>query len=331
MPSKTKILKFAILALFLANLFFAYNTPGAYARTDDTATSTQRYRGVDEQIKAFLCTPTDSNTNPEAAKGDLYNCINKIYRFALIIVSVMGVFMITIGGWIYMAASGNEESVTKAKNILETTIVALVVIFSGYVLLKFLNPDLIKFQRIQPASVVGQKRSFGWDKVSTGQVQAIFEGTGGVDKAKIGRYGIEGCGGKQDGSPCDDYTDEDYGFVGNGMQVKGRNTFLTKTLLAKLVKLKAKYPSFTINEGYPPTGDHSGKCHNDGSCADIGVNTKTAVEVNKFCKAIDDSGSGLTYNNEYTLQNSNINPAQTPNCRPPNPTSKTTGGHLHVQ
>lgn len=169
MANKRKILKSAILMLLLANLFFAFDAQVVYAQQKEYKDS-----GVQKEIEAFLCTPTDSKTNPDAAKGDLYNCINKIYRFALIIVSVLGVFMIAIGGWVYMAAAGNEESVTKAKDILLTTIISLIVIFSGYVLLKFLNPDLIRFQRIQPASVVGRERAYSFDKVTTQQLEAFF-------------------------------------------------------------------------------------------------------------------------------------------------------------
>lgn len=177
MAKHKKSLQTLILSLMLANLFLAFNAKTVHAQT--SSTSTQKYRGVDEQIKAFLCTPSNASTDPEAAKGDLYNCINKLYRFALIIVSIFGVLMIILGGWVYMAAAGNEEAVTKAKDILTTTIVAIIIIFSGYVLLRFLNPDLIKFQPIQPPSVVGKERAYSFQKVSDAEIKAFF-----------GQYGV---------------------------------------------------------------------------------------------------------------------------------------------
>ena len=160
---KTKnFFKATLLSLLLANLIMAFSFNFAFAQTATThlQSTAKKYSGVEGQIKDFLCTPSDASTDATAAQGDLYTCINKIYRFALIIASVFGVFMLVIAGFVYMSAEGNEESVTKAKDILVTTVTALVILTSGYILLKFLNPDLVKFQPIQPKSVVGEGRAY---------------------------------------------------------------------------------------------------------------------------------------------------------------------------
>ncbi|MBL8030668.1 MAG: hypothetical protein JNN11_05475, partial [Candidatus Doudnabacteria bacterium] len=124
--------------------------------------------GVGDQIKQFLCAPTpaantQTTTNSSGtveyagqnnqASGDLYNCINRMYRFAIVIAAVVGVFFIVIAGYLYMGAGGNQESVDKAKDILTTTITSVVILFAGYILLKAINPDLIQFRSIQPPSV----------------------------------------------------------------------------------------------------------------------------------------------------------------------------------
>ena len=175
MIKQLQSIKIFILCLMLANLFFAFDAHTAFAQTTG-APRDYSQSGVQNQIKEFLCTPTDAGTNPQAATGDLYNCINKIYRFALVIASVLAVFFIVIAGWVYMASDGNEESVTKAKNILVTSITSLVILFGGYVFLRFLNPDLIKFQPIQPPSVVGLsgQREFSFEKLSQAQILAFF-------------------------------------------------------------------------------------------------------------------------------------------------------------
>jgi hypothetical protein len=119
--------------------------------------------GPESQIKKFLCAPTDASKDGgdtdgtaaanNSASGDLYTCINKLYRFALVFGSVTAVFFIVIAGWVYMSAEGNNESVEKAKSILVSSIAGLVILFSGYVLLKAINPQLVQFQTIQPPSV----------------------------------------------------------------------------------------------------------------------------------------------------------------------------------
>lgn len=145
-----------------ANLAFAQISVTDYSKA-----------GVSDQIRLYLCTPTKAgpgqndykasgavtgNTIEYAgannqASGDLYNCINRLYRFAIVIASVIGVFFIVIAGYLYMSSDGNQESVDKAKSILASSITSLVILFGGYVLLKAINPDLIQFRSIQPPSV----------------------------------------------------------------------------------------------------------------------------------------------------------------------------------
>jgi hypothetical protein len=136
-----KNLKKLFLSLLLLELLFSFAP--AHAQTP-------AYSGVSSQIDTYLCSPT-SNT-----AGNLTTCINRLYKFAIIVASVMGVFFIVIAGYVYMSAEGNSESVEKAKSILTSTIASLVILFAGYILLKAINPDLIQFPTIQPPSVTLQ-------------------------------------------------------------------------------------------------------------------------------------------------------------------------------
>lgn len=138
----TKIKKYFLL-LLLAELLLAY-TP-AYAQQLSTYDYTQKGTNpVSSQIERYLCAPTSTSAN------SLYDCINRLYKFAIIVASVLGVLFLVIAGYIYMSAEGNNEAVEKAKNILTSTVTALVILLGGYVLLKAINPDLIRFQTIQP-------------------------------------------------------------------------------------------------------------------------------------------------------------------------------------
>lgn len=177
--------------------FFAYSL--IYAQS--TSVYDYSKAGVSDQIKKYLCAPTERDVNIKegnvnfanpaggtdtivnAASNDLYICINRIYRFAIILASVVAVFFIVIGGYVYMSAEGNQESVDKAKSILVSSITALVILMGGYVLLKALNPDLIKFKQIQPTSVKPLDTT-GWDqwpKVTfnaDGSIKSITGGAG---------------------------------------------------------------------------------------------------------------------------------------------------------
>ncbi len=175
------------LILCLVQISFAWLNI-AYAQTgaaDGADSADYRQFKVQDSIQKYLCTPTEADTtkpgyndlyqtDPQKASnqasGDLYNCINRLYKFAIAIGASLGVFFIVIAGYIYIDAGGNEESVTKAKGILTSTIAAMVILFSGYILLKAINPELIQFKPIQPKSVLLLKEPTG----TTGGVKSNF-------------------------------------------------------------------------------------------------------------------------------------------------------------
>ncbi len=156
----------------LFGIFFG-NVSNVFAQTDALPAAGQNpytqkgssYTGVSDQIKKFLCAPSDNNnisgdanivngsTVKISGQGDLYSCINKLYRFAIIVGATISVFFIVIAGYLYMSAEGNNESVSKAKDILTTSLTGLVLLMGGYLLLKTINPDLVKFPTLRLPSV----------------------------------------------------------------------------------------------------------------------------------------------------------------------------------
>lgn len=169
--SKTKLI---FLSLCLVYLFTAQM---ALAQTGTVQPIADQYHGPEQTIKDFLCAPT-TNTGAQqtgnsfgaawtaagtsgagtagssnTAAGDLYNCINRLYRFAIILASIGAVLYIVIAGYLYMSSEGNSEMVDKAKSYVTSAITAIVILLAGYIVLRFLNPDLIQFRNIQPPSV----------------------------------------------------------------------------------------------------------------------------------------------------------------------------------
>ena len=141
MPTNIKKI---FLSLIIVEMFFSYapafaqNMP-AY----DYATKAH----VSSEIETFLCSPKIGGSSA------LYQCINQLYKFAIVLASVVGVFFIVIAGYIYMSSDGSSEAVDKAKDILTSTITAIVILLAGYVLLNALNPDLIQFHNVNPPAM----------------------------------------------------------------------------------------------------------------------------------------------------------------------------------
>jgi hypothetical protein len=103
-----------------------------------------------------------------------------------------------------------------------------------------------------------------------------------------------------------------------------KNSNLINTALNdKLQAAKAASPTdlgWRITEAYPPSSEHKSKCHYNGMCLDVTIfpanNPANCDKVNSLISLLKDAG--LRVLNEY------------PSCQG-GVTSKTTGGHLHVQ
>jgi hypothetical protein len=108
--------------------------------------------GVDSQIKQYLCAPPADGADV-SGNSSLFTCINQLYKFAIVVAAVVGVFFIVIAGYLYMSSGGSDESVKTAKDMLTSTIASLVILMAGYILLKAINPDLIQFHPISPPGV----------------------------------------------------------------------------------------------------------------------------------------------------------------------------------
>jgi hypothetical protein len=118
---------------------FAQQTLPAYNYATDAHVS----KGIED----YLCSPKSDGS------AVLYQCINQLYKLAIVIASVVGVFFIVIAGYVYMSSDGSSEAVDKAKSILESTITSIVILLAGWVLLNALNPDLVQFHPITPPAV----------------------------------------------------------------------------------------------------------------------------------------------------------------------------------
>lgn len=101
-----------------------------------------KYEGVENSLTEFLCTP-----NPASNGQDLVQCINKGYRFGVAFGGIALVFFLVFAGYMYM--TGGETGKTKAKGILQNALVGIALLLGSYVLLRFINPNLVIIRPIQ--------------------------------------------------------------------------------------------------------------------------------------------------------------------------------------
>ena len=127
MKEKTKIhLRTLILTLAIFNA--ALFTVPQLAHAD-----------VSSILRGQICEPDNSGV------GSAYNigrCINNIYIFAVSIAGFIAVLMFVLAGYNYI--TGTSESISEAKKIMGSTLLGLVILFSAYILLNTIDPNLTK-------------------------------------------------------------------------------------------------------------------------------------------------------------------------------------------
>lgn len=75
--------------------------------------------------------------------------IAAVYKYGIIIISILAVFGIIIGGVTLMASGGNNDLVSKGKKRIIMSIIAVVIATTSYALLYTINPNLVNFKNIQ--------------------------------------------------------------------------------------------------------------------------------------------------------------------------------------
>ncbi len=297
---KLFLLVIILVEFFTAQAALAQTTQGTTGQVQSIADQYGNYptSGPQATIEAYLCTPytgpvtTTSGssissswtaaapagaTNPAA--GDLYTCINKIYRFAIILASVGAVLYIVIAGYLYMSAEGNQEMVDKAKSYVTTAITALAILFAGYIILRFLNPDLIQFQNIQPPSVTPTT-------VAPPSTSVTNPTTGASTTA----------GGTTPQGSCNNCVSLSTVSVPT---LNGTNISVSQTVATKLQTMSQQATlsgiSWSVSSGYDyrPTASD---CHNTGACADLVVSPATNASWSAVCTAARAAGFSTILN-----------------------------------
>jgi len=305
-----KNIKKYFLILLLFELLFAYAP--AFAQT--TAVPTYN-PGVDTQIRKYLCAPP-ANTNT-ASNSILFQCINQIYKFAIAFASVIGVFFLVIAGYIYMSAEGNSEGVEKAKNILVTTVTALVILLASFLLLKTLNPDLIQFQSITPP-LASNATSTAY-QTTGGTTSTTGTASSNCNQQFSGATASAGC----TSGTCvnvSNYT------TAHDCSSNGNTCLLSPQAAQKALNLISIFNSANTGctlklsaaiEG--GSGPSSSSCHylgtsNSGTCADFNVIGYNATCAQAFYNAAQQAGA-ISFLDEYVQS-----------CV----AGTTTGGNIHV-
>jgi len=91
-----------------------------------------------------------------------------IYKFGLWAIGTSAMFMIMIGGYIYLTSAGNNSQTGKAKGIITDAIAGIILALVSYVLLLTINPELVQFKQLQGITSTSSSATTGTSNGSTG-------------------------------------------------------------------------------------------------------------------------------------------------------------------
>ena len=120
-----------LLAIFLA--FFVF-VPSVFAQT-----------GADKALKGLNTTVTEGYGSTKEGSGVVTNipsAIGKIVGAGLAFIGVIFLILMIYGGFTWMFARGNEQEVAKAKNLIYSAVIGLIIVLAAYAITRYLGQAL---------------------------------------------------------------------------------------------------------------------------------------------------------------------------------------------
>jgi TRAP-type C4-dicarboxylate transport system permease small subunit len=78
----------------------------------------------------------------DGATDTIPGYVNKIYKFVVTVIGILGAGMFMIGGFQYLVSAGNTSSVGHAKETIFAALAGLIIVFASFLLLRIINKEL---------------------------------------------------------------------------------------------------------------------------------------------------------------------------------------------
>jgi hypothetical protein len=201
---------------------------------------------------AYTYTPMENIPGFESQMSDFPNYFLSITKFAIWTVAIAAMLMVTIGGFMYMTAAGNNSRMDTAKRVIFDALFGLIVVLFSWVFLYVINPDLVKVDLT--LAPIGKPEAL---TVPVAKNPTATPPTGGSSGSCNGipTSGINA-------SQCGNVT-APLGNLLNCMRGKGVSN-LTITSISDNTGFDTCKNSYSR----PPCAHAKGSCHYGGSCGD---------------------------------------------------------------
>jgi Type IV secretion system pilin len=150
---KINLLKIVFSSIFILSLFFG-QAFSFFVLAEPTGGSPAPAKPFQNTLETLNATAkgggyaVDASTDEKVIIGTL---LGRVVQILLSLVGVGFAILMIYGGITWMTAGGEETKVTNAKNIIRNSIIGIIVIFSAFLITRFLD-DVIKTSIGTPAA-----------------------------------------------------------------------------------------------------------------------------------------------------------------------------------
>lgn len=123
-------------------------------------------------------------------RGDLGLYIQNLYKFTFWAIGVAALFMLTVGGFLYVTSAGNTSRIDTAKTIITDSLLGIVVALFAWIFLYVINPDLVENLKLTNTVRLGSTGGGGGTGGGTGPVTPVSDAKTLAQKILAGGSGI---------------------------------------------------------------------------------------------------------------------------------------------
>lgn len=128
-------------------------------------------------------TPLENLPGFEGQSGDFATYFGNLYKLALWIVAISALFMLVVGGFLYLSSAGNTALLGTAKKVIYSALIGLVIALISWLLLDTINSDLTNLKLTGLTGAIGTSGANG-----TSTSTSATAGTGPGGSTTSGTY-----------------------------------------------------------------------------------------------------------------------------------------------
>lgn len=122
--------------------------------------------------------------------------IKAFYDYGMTVAGILAALVLMGGGILWITSSGNDSKITKARELIIGSITGLLILFSSWIILNTINPDLINLKPldITPLAIVNQQFQNVYSKEAQYDKNFARQEAGGTNHCCVIKGELDGSG-----------------------------------------------------------------------------------------------------------------------------------------